>query len=236
MSLRAHDRYVVKSLTPAKLIYCKDQTGAEVLLEDVSTHGAGMTMYEEPRIGERITLTFQLGRDTHEVTACVRWGESSGPRQWLVGCEFERPLKASALDGGSLQRVSQRRAVSGRAVMRRESAPNHPYSVEVQNCSARGIGLITNEKFSAGETVMLELGGESFVVRMRWSAVRGGRHVVGCEFNRARDAVRVQELMGLAHAPQHRMVRPLLGASAVTLAGTIIVGLIVFLNGQDWPF
>jgi Tfp pilus assembly protein PilZ len=236
MSLRAHDRYVVKSLTPAKLVYLKDNAGAEVLLEDVSTHGAGMTMYEEPRIGERISLAFQLGSGAHQVAACVRWSQPSGPRQWLVGCEFNRPIKVSALDGGSLQQVPQRRAISGRAVMRRESAPNHPYSVEVQNCSAGGIGLITNEKFSAGETVMLELSGESFVVRMQWSAVRGGRHAVGCKFDRACDAVRVQDLMGLSQAPPRPAVRPLLGASALTLAGTIIVGLIVFLNGREWPF
>ena len=83
---------------------------------------------------------------------------------------------------------------------------------------------------------MLELGGESFVVRMQWSGVRSGQHVVGCEFIRARDAVRAQELMGLSSSAQQSKVQPLLGASAVTLVGTIIVGLIVFLNGQDWPF
>lgn len=233
--MRAHERHLVRSLKPARMSYRKGNGTAEVLLENVSTHGAGMTMYEEPRIGATIILAFDLSGETHELRAQIRWGKESGPKQWAAGCRFEKPLRASTLNCDSLEPTAERRAASCKAVMRRESAPDHPYEVEIRNYSGRGIGVVTDERFGPGESVMLELHGQTFVVRMQWSETRGGDVFVGCKFKKSADVARMYELMGLGSA-NAIIDRPVMGASVAVLLGTLLAAAVVFLGGDGLPF
>lgn len=232
---RPNERYLVRSLMPGSLTFRKGRERAEILVEDVSTHGAGMTMYQEPTVGEKVTLKFKLAGKTIEVTAQIRWAKANGPKQWSAGCKFDKPLKGGSLACDQLGSIPERRLASCAAVMRRESSPDHPYPVEIRNCSGKGIGVVTSERFGPGESVLLEVGTLNVVARMEWTDSRAGEILVGCTFQNPDDAVRVQQAMGLVDSINPCLRGPILGASFSVVGGTIVAALIVFLTGDGLP-
>lgn len=226
------ERYLLKSLTPAKLVYNKGKAEVEVLLENVSTTGAGLTMYQAPREDEHCRLTFKLGNDHLEVDAQIKWSRESGRGQWLAGCEFKRALGAGIL-APAIVESPERRSIARRAIMRRECAPEYPYRVELRDCSSGGVGIVSDEPFDLGESVILELEDQKdaqFLVRAQWSDKQDGQTVVGFRFEVAGDAERFMQAAGYAQTTA-RPVAPVLGTSVFVLAGTVAAAAVVILNG-----
>ncbi len=220
---QSHQRYTLKSLIPATLTYKQDGARHEVLLENLSAGGAGLTLYQEPRAGEAVTLEFRLAGEDVSIAAELKWGRPSGQKEWSAGCHFRKPLRSTALletDSAEPERV----ALSCKALMRRECAPDYPFTVEIRNSSSGGIGIVAREQFTAGERVILEVpgpaGDEQFVVRLQWADVSGDESLMGCRFEHDYDATRFRELTGMGACGRDRQkeTQALWLAAAVAIA------------------
>lgn len=219
-------RYAIRP-TSAAVYYLGDQSQAAATITNLSLGGARFSTAGPPREGEEVLIRFAGNGETFEARGVIRWRNQTEPDCWEAGCEFDPPLDQEVLRNSGLQATPERRPTTHRATIRREAAPNYPYSVEVRNCSAGGLCVLSDGILRPGENAILQVGeGRSvrqFLVRLQWTRTAAAESLIGCRFESPEDAIQLRRALGMEAQASESATKLVAGHWVVLVAGLILV-------------
>lgn len=166
---------------------------ADAEIINVSRNGARISCPEPFAAGQEIRLTINAKEFDVESTgsAVVRWVEPCNAN-WMIGCEFRRPLSSEltgrlAVAGCVTRRQDIRRATDLYGQMSQELSGDQAVGVRIEDCSAGGVRIYSPRPAGLNERLLLRVRRasgkyQSVPIKVAWQIQIAAGYYIGCTF------------------------------------------------------
>jgi hypothetical protein len=241
--LRRRDpRYQIASDSPVEVVVTsgRDEPAATAQLINISISGAKIRVTSAHHVDDLIRLTMGVQQPPLEIAveARVCWVQPAPAGKWYLGCAFTTPIAEQVLntfasDGILDRRNSPREPLSIPALAQWELSDQQVEVTLLDFSTHGGCRLHSKVPADLGKRVCLTLPSShgkriEIFAHARWMREDDQGFLVGCEFQRASDSLRLLEWIELRNARS----RPVLLQHRKTslVAAAALVGLLVWLS------